>query len=954
MGNRARVDIFSILLAVIFVTSLWTIDVSVSAMQANSKLQGMLFTVDPNFAYHLGLLIAVVAFLIALSYSDFKKGLALLIFLLLIAGNSSAQFSNPQQLSVNTPVDADVDMIVPRYHNNSWSIAYQREVYHASHDKNYTIVYLGRFTSDLNVRLYGFIQRPSNPFACAASPYECIRTTGKDYRVDLIPFGGNITLIYHNAYSIYPDECRRVIEFFDYSLGSLGSTYEIQSGTSLCENMDLTLSNTRNYTYLKLFWKPDGIRYYDGLSTSPSGTLFIPADTDYVHRMRTLYSPKYNNYLLIYEGAVSGGPRYIYANYYDSSFNFVTRQAIVTVSGASFPYPIWVGDKLYLAWIYNSTHWVLNTFEQDSSTHLSVESEELYYAPNITAISLEYREDTGEVYAFFSNSTGIYWYSSPVAAPPAVPQFPIITDIRLDGTPLANGTTINITKDSTHTFTIVIYNPTNETYNLLVGLSLGKDYLGKGSFVEFACNQKCYQNPYIRPYDGSKWAGYITIGPHETEAVDQEFKFDSLYFNVGDVYDVVGALWNETNATLTESDRIDEYFVSDVVKITTLPPAGVSAEIVKYEIPNETIQDYEYTLRFWIKNTGSVTSTFYLGLTIGNGTTFVGCNRDCYTDVAEKGDYVNLTLSPQETRIFERKFKFRKEWFEANKSYDVIFAVYHEPYLPFSSRLDGKILYNHVLVKPFLPYAYAIKVVVDKKEVSLGDTIKITAYVHNIGNIAHNFSLGMSIGGYDIADKTILNHSDPEPYEFYPSCNLQCYMDCEKYENEQCAYPKWRFRTIPPNYTAFFTRTMRVPEYFLENYSFDVVVGVWSKPPEEGGYWITKTYFKNVSFVSPVPSAEKTIGDLIASGISSLVSILSRGLGWSEATTKTVIWFVATIFVALLPVALGHPEPAYSIIMVIVSLLVGSMVGWIPAWIAVVLILIAAFIFAKMVGIIGR
>jgi hypothetical protein len=59
-------------ITIIFVTSLWLIDISVSAQNASLQLVGMIFrNVDPYFTYHLGLLLAIVAFMLGIFYAHF-------------------------------------------------------------------------------------------------------------------------------------------------------------------------------------------------------------------------------------------------------------------------------------------------------------------------------------------------------------------------------------------------------------------------------------------------------------------------------------------------------------------------------------------------------------------------------------------------------------------------------------------------------------------------------------------------------------------------------------------------------------------------------------------------------------------------------------------------------------------------------------------------------------------
>ena len=69
--------VFLLALSFAFTVSLWMIDISHAGMVCNRPLVGILgIDIDPNFAYHLGLLIATLCFFLAITflfYLKFKK-----------------------------------------------------------------------------------------------------------------------------------------------------------------------------------------------------------------------------------------------------------------------------------------------------------------------------------------------------------------------------------------------------------------------------------------------------------------------------------------------------------------------------------------------------------------------------------------------------------------------------------------------------------------------------------------------------------------------------------------------------------------------------------------------------------------------------------------------------------------------------------------------------------------
>ena len=66
--------LFVILLTVVFIVSLWVIDISLAGLIVNRPLVSILgIDVDPNFSYHTGLLVATICFLLMVTLFFFFK-----------------------------------------------------------------------------------------------------------------------------------------------------------------------------------------------------------------------------------------------------------------------------------------------------------------------------------------------------------------------------------------------------------------------------------------------------------------------------------------------------------------------------------------------------------------------------------------------------------------------------------------------------------------------------------------------------------------------------------------------------------------------------------------------------------------------------------------------------------------------------------------------------------------
>jgi hypothetical protein len=365
-------------------------------------------------------------------------------------------------------------------------------------------------------------------------------------------------------------------------------------------------------------------------------------------------------------------------------------------------------------------------------------------------------------------------------------------------------------------------------------------------------------------------------------------------------------------------------------------------EISAYDIPINVLLDNTYNIKAWIKNTGGSLATFYVGLSIGNIYPFPSgkiCNRDCYQDGL--GDYAQITLSPGEGGLITRSFKFRSDYFTDGQNADVLLDVFNSPYQPPENAQARVNLTDYVSVSQPAPFAYAQSCVASRSVVSLKDILSITCYINNNGTLRWNYTLGMSIGLWTVQSGHI--YSSIQPPALTP-CNLECYRD---------GLGDWVFKEIPVNYTSYFIRKFYIPDYFLLNNSFDVVVDIWSIPPTDGLPLISAVYFKNISYVSDIPSEEAQVAEGLRSSVDAGVDVLAVGLGTSVVGAKLLIWvlFDTVITVVVMYVSGRGHSPTWQIgyAVFLALFIVGGLIGsppFVPAWITIVFVLVAGFSFA--------
>jgi len=480
------------------------------------------------------------------------------------------------------------------------------------------------------------------------------------------------------------------------------------------------------------------------------------------------------------------------------------------------------------------------------------------------------------------------------------------------------------------------------------------------------CNKACFND------DKGDWV-YLYLAPYEQNYVERTmFLPDCMYSFIGQKFDIAVGLYNVSGDLVENSS--DTYLITksywkDRVEITSAPPTtttttltttttiptGVDAKIISYSVDDQNpTQDQEVTMRIGVKNNGTSSYNFAVGLSIGN--TSFWCNRDCYTDGL--GDYVYTgQISPDEMVWVMRKFKFHSWLYETHNYYTMKIGVYPTSYLPPSQAFDYITISNYFYIKNFEEKlnTYAMSAVGTPYLTSQGGQIAIRSYVLNNGSITWNYTLGMSIGLWSATNGTIYYTQQPT---LIPPCNIECYTDCDKYDEKDvslCLEPEWFFSYIPPDYTVPFERKFRIPDYFITNTTFDVAIAVWSKPPDEGGKLVSIVYFKNISALSTVKDWSVIYGEAGKYYIGKIGTLTHHAFGWDMSMTKAFIWFSCE-FLLMLGVAYmlrrsgqGLGVPILATIFVLT--LLGGIVRWIPSWATLIICIVVGLLMAKIMGI---
>lgn len=365
-----------------------------------------------------------------------------------------------------------------------------------------------------------------------------------------------------------------------------------------------------------------------------------------------------------------------------------------------------------------------------------------------------------------------------------------------------------------------------------------------------------------------------------------------------------------------------------------------SAMITRVQTEIYPYVDATYTVKIWVKNVGAVASDFVVGLTIGDGLdiythTFANssCNRDCYQD--GKGDYVHTgVIAPNDEVMVTREYKYRHEYFtDVGHYYDISTAVYTAEYQSPDLALDWMGYNDLVYMTP--PFAYPISVKMDESSVSTGDVLTVTSWIYNNATYGYNFTLGMSLGIWNVADGQIYTTQQAPTL---PPCNTECYQDGKG---------SWQYLYIPSGYTSYFSRSFKIPDYFLKGQPFDVAVGVYTQEK----VLIDVVYFKNITMVTDTSSASQTAGSSMKDAMDETLMAFGMALGTDLIGAKMLIWSILTVTVSGLIAYFtsrgGQPSWQFSIITALLMIIVGTVIGFVPAWIGIVFVIIAGFIIAQ-------
>ena len=347
-----------------------------------------------------------------------KVFLALILALSLLATSVSAGQIVPNATYTN------ISLIVPVYTGSpvsQWIIGYERE--YLSEDYAVSERYIATYSSDLTTRLHGFRSVDLDVSGSVEYQFYSPSEVG-DYRFDIV----------------YNPETNDVYYYLTRNSGSSGQcgiykvTYkdvnigldsyvisEISSeawGSNWCYDQIGEVTNLNKPSIVMvpnilLRKSPStSIRY---IGAGFAYDISIPADTVSIRRIRFWNDTANNINVFIFEGEVSGYGYYIWAYFYDYDWNYLDRQPIINVAGASKPYIIKVGNYFYVSWIYNESSYVIDIFEPDSPTHWTVVDEQVITPPEysgspLTAVALAYNSDDDNIYIFYAfEDEGIYY-----------------------------------------------------------------------------------------------------------------------------------------------------------------------------------------------------------------------------------------------------------------------------------------------------------------------------------------------------------------------------------------------------------------------------------------------------------------------------------------------------------------------------------------------------------------
>ena len=452
---------------------------------------------------------------------------------------------------------------------------------------------------------------------------------------------------------------------------------------------------------------------------------------------------------------------------------------------------------------------------------------------------------------------------------------------------------------------------------------------------------------------------FVASGDEVTVTVN----YDSTYGSVGDTL---------SGNLIFHEDHVGDKYVAVTMHIVGVfvPTIGDVSIVEAY--PTKPFLTKNFTVVVTVKNLDSVTRSFKLGLSLGEDYVKQGaywylegdhwCNSECYLAVTDTNvsivsypptpDYplgekwIEIyNMTPNEVRTIYITLNAKEydpvsgQGFFGGEVLDLAVAL--RDYDDVSTVYDWEEKDDFITIREGIIFAYPFRVKVDKSEVNIGETITIRAWVENNGTQSHNFTLGLSIGLWDATNDTIYTY--PRDY-LVPPCNKECYRDGKG---------DWLFLIIPPDYSAYFERTLIIPDYFLVNTSYDVAVGVWREPPDgDLTKGISFRYFKGVIKVVGVEKpTELIVGESIKMGLDMIVSMISIGFGIDTVLARYIFWsfMTAGIMGGLAYVFRGSQFGIMvSIIVGLLLLVGGALIGYFPSWLTIILVLIGGFIFASI------
>jgi hypothetical protein len=306
-------------------------------------------------------------------------------------------------------------------------------------------------------------------------------------------------------------------------------------------------------------------------------------------------------------------------------------------------------------------------------------------------------------------------------------------------------------------------------------------------------------------------------------------QYGTYYFNITSCHTgnfLNSSTWSNCGSCYGWFNTTGQYYncLSPVGYVPPVPPVpivtGGSMNDIRADIWTPVLGEI-INISAKITNNGTITQTYYWGMSVGKNYTgeWLYCNRDCYQDYDLYGDYRNVTLSPGETVMLTRSFKFRSGWFDVNRTYDLVMGIYSAPGLPPSSAIQYLRFPDafQIVSQSSNLNAKIISFNVSARQVAVDYTGWIDILVMNNGTQNYDFYVGLSIGKNDTG----------------VFCNRWCYADCGVYNDSYqgtalCDYG--HTGTIHPGQTVVVRRSFKFDSAFFLPGLYDISIAVYSAP----------------------------------------------------------------------------------------------------------------------------